>query len=188
MDEAGAEAARGNEQSGLERFMFILNRIAGGLSITAFSLMLIDVLAGVVMRYLLQVPFPWGEEMARYLMVLGIMSGIGIGIREGAHLNVDIFRSMLPTIPRAVVTLFADILTLTTYIFLIIISQWFISLNKSFGQVTAALNIPIYYIYYILLLGFLLAAVEHLYAMYNRFICRRGVNQGNEAKKEEFGI
>jgi TRAP-type C4-dicarboxylate transport system permease small subunit len=188
MDESDSGAGKSGGASGLDKLMFAINRIASGLSIMAFTLMLIDVLAGVVMRYVLQIPFPWGEEAARYLMVTGIMVGIGIGVREGAHLNVELFRSFLPSLPRFAVMLFADSLTACTYFFLVFISYRFISINKSFGQVTASLNVPMYYIYYILLIGFMLTGIEQLFSMYGRFVRKDGGGEADEEKREEFGI
>ncbi len=167
----------------------LLNHLESVIAMTAFSLMLIDVLAGVVMRYILQVPFPWGEEAARYLMVTGIMGGIGIGVKEGAHLNVELFRSLLPKAPLRLVTLLADLITLATFCFLVYVSWIFISMNKSFGQLTAALNIPIYYIYYILIVGFAIATAEHLIIMYRKHVAgESGSGESGKLPKEETGI
>lgn len=174
------------DEGGWNKLLKVLNYVESGIAIVAFSLMLIDVLAGVVMRYVLQVPFPWGEEAARYLMVLGIMGGIGIGVKEGAHLNVELFRSFLPKLPLKAVTLLADCITLASFGFLVYVSHVFITMNKSFGQLTAALNIPIYYIYYILIVGFIIATVEHLIVMYRKHIL--GAAQSGELPKEEIGI
>ncbi len=175
-------------KSGLDRLLLFLNRVESAIAILAFSLMLIDVLAGVVMRYLLQIPFPWGEEAARYLMVLGILAGIGIGVKEGAHLNVELFRSWLPKLPKTLVTAIADLLTLAAYIFLVVVSYKFIQMNKAFGQLTAALNIPIYYIYYILIVGFIIAAFEHAVVMYKKIVLHQEKPFESEEEVEGFGI
>lgn len=171
-----------------EGMLKLLNRIESAIAMAAFSFMLIDVLAGVVMRYVLQVPFPWGEEAARYLMVTGIMGGIGIGVKEGAHLNVELFRSFLPKAPQKAVTFLADCITLACFVFLVYVSYIFISMNKSFGQLTAALNIPIYYIYYILIVGFIISTIEHIVIMYRKYVLGVTDTGSGELPKEEMGI
>lgn len=153
-------------------FRTFLAKFEIAISTVAFTLMLVDVIAGIIMRKFLQVPFPWGEEAARYLMITGILAGLGICARERTHMRVDLFVSLLPKGPQKLLNIFSDFITLVCYIFLVAVTILFIRANSSLGQVSASLKIPIYYIYYILLLGFSLALIEHLYLLVNDYILK----------------
>ena len=101
----------GDSNSKLDKFFSslssVLLKIELTIAITAFTLMLVDVLAGIVMRKFLEIAFPWGEEAARYLMITGILAGLGVCAKEQAHLAVDLFKNMLPRVPRKVVEWFS---------------------------------------------------------------------------------
>lgn len=142
------------------------------LSTIAFTLMLIEVLANIVMRAL-EIPFPWGEEIARYLMIAGIMAGLGICARQNSHIAVDMFKSFMKGMPRKVVDFLADMLSLGCYILLFCYTIDFIIRNSKLDQVTASLHIPIYLIYLLLLLGFTLSLIEYVYIIIRRYILRK---------------
>lgn len=165
----------GDSNSKLDKFFSFLSsvllKIELTIAITAFTLMLVDVLAGIVMRKFLEIAFPWGEEAARYLIITGILAGLGVCAKEQAHLAVDLFKNMLPRVPRKVVEWFSELCTVGCYIFLVVMSAAFIQKNSVLGQRSASLGIPIYYIYYVLLLGFSLALLEEIYVIYKR--CRK---------------
>ena len=59
----------GDSNSKLDKFFSFLSsvllKIELTIAITAFTLMLVDVLAGIVMRKFLEIAFPWGEEASR---------------------------------------------------------------------------------------------------------------------------
>ena len=84
---------------------------------------------------------------------------------------MDLFKNMLPRVPRKVVEWFSELCTVGCYIFLVVMSAAFIQKNSVLGQRSASLGIPIYYIYYVLLLGFSLALLEEIYVIYKR--CRK---------------
>lgn len=148
----------------------LFGKVYGGLlkaelaiSITAFTLMLLDVLAGIIMRKFMKIAFPWGEEAARYLMITGILAGLGICARERAHLSVDLFCNMLPKAPRRVVAMTAELCTIACYAFLTVTSAMFVVKNSQLGQISASLRIPLWCVYCILLLGFLISLLEELF-------------------------
>ncbi len=174
-----------NRGNVLKRVHNYLGKFEVLFSTIVFTLMLADVLASIIMRKFLQVPFPWGEELARYLMVAGIMSGLGICARRNSHIAVDLFRNMLPKIPRKIVEFVADMLSLGCYVLLFSFTIIFISANSGLGQVTASLHLPIYYIYYLLLLGFGMSLIEYLYIIVDTYIMRKSsIRHTDEIIKE----
>ena len=159
-------------EKGFRSLQHFLAKLEIGIATIAFSLMMVDVIAGIIMRKFLKLPFPWGEEMARYLMITGILAGLGICARNRVHMKVDIFVSLLPKLPQRILNIFSDLVTLGCYIFLVILTVLFIQANSTLGQVSASLKIPIYYVYYILLVGFSLALIEHIILLIQDYILK----------------
>jgi len=65
------------------------------LAILMFT-MTITVLLGVIFRYFLKMPFPWSEELARYLMIWIGFLGSSIALRRGTHVGVKFFINVMP--------------------------------------------------------------------------------------------
>lgn len=93
-----------------------LNKLEEHAAVICFAAMCIVVLVAVFLRYVVEYPFPWGEELARYLMIWGIFFGISIGTRERAHLGVEAFIGLLPTKPRKVVLIISQIIVILAYL------------------------------------------------------------------------
>ena len=49
--------------------MDVIGKVQAVLAVVPLVAMCFIVLASVIMRYLLHIPFTWGEEAARYLMI-----------------------------------------------------------------------------------------------------------------------
>ncbi len=51
----------------------------------------------VVMRYFLKIPTIWEVETAVYLGVLATFMGAAYGLKDGAHINIDLLTRTLPS-------------------------------------------------------------------------------------------
>jgi len=71
-------------------------RVAGFISYICLVGMLLVIIINVLMRYILDNPFSWGDEVAVMLMVLTAYSGFGIALLKGKHIRVTAFFSMMP--------------------------------------------------------------------------------------------
>lgn len=139
-------------------------------SVAPLIAMCFIVLASVIMRYALKIPFTWGEEAARYLMIFAAMLAIGMGVREKSHLGVTIFTDLLPQKVKSVVTAFSQLLCIGIYVLLTYLSWLFISAQYKFGQFSAALKLPMYLVYGMMLLGFGFSCIEAIYVFWRDFI------------------
>ncbi len=131
-------------------------------SMICFVCMSIFVLTGVVMRFVLQIPFPWGEEISRYLMVVAVALGIGQGVREKAHLGVTMVVAAVPVKIGKVMEIIACIINICAYAFVTYFAWEFTVRNQRFGQKSPALDFPMYIMYGIVTFGFFLSALESL--------------------------
>ena len=71
-----------------------------------FGVLILVVFAEVIGRYVLQIPMMWTEELARYLLILVTVLGIGKVSKTGDHLGVFFIRDRLKGRVKATVYIF----------------------------------------------------------------------------------
>lgn len=76
----------------IERF----NRVMYWLSASAILLSSLVLTYEVVMRYFLKIPTIWEVETAVYLGILATFMGAAYGLKDGAHINIDLLTRLLP--------------------------------------------------------------------------------------------
>ena len=154
----------------VDKVMNVVGWLQNIFSVVPLVAMCFIVLASVIMRYALKIPFTWGEEAARYLMIFASMLAIGMGVREKAHLGVTMFTDLLHGKAKFFVTAFAQLVNIAIYVLLTVLSWQFIAAQYKFGQFSAALKIPMYIVYGMMLLGFGFSCIESLYVFWRDFI------------------
>ncbi|MGI6031624.1 MAG: TRAP transporter small permease [Eubacteriales bacterium] len=60
------------------------------------AVMVIDLIAQVFFRFVLNAPLSWSEELARWLYVWITCFGIGYGIQNHLHIEMEFFFNMFP--------------------------------------------------------------------------------------------
>lgn len=76
--------------SALDQVGTLCHRIAKFLLVVMGAAMSVIILLQVLFRFSIKIPFPWSEELARYLMVWIGMMGASIAMEEGRHVGVEI--------------------------------------------------------------------------------------------------
>src|SRR5690625_6130493 len=79
-----------------QRINNMMQSIAKYLLVSMFILMLVLVIMQVLYRYVLHIPIPWAEELARYLFTWLIFLGASLTSANDEHLSIDVFQDMLP--------------------------------------------------------------------------------------------
>ena len=75
----------------------LFDRALVWVAMTAFIIMMLATIGQVVFRYVLEVPVPWTEELARVLFVQAMLIGMAIAVREDQHIVVDfLFKRLSP--------------------------------------------------------------------------------------------
>src|SRR5699024_5671688 len=96
----------------LNRMNMALQLLAKYLLISTFMLMLLLVIMQVLYRYVLHIPIPWAEELARYLFTWLIFLGASITSANDEHLSIDVFQDLLPEKIKMYVKIIIDIIIL----------------------------------------------------------------------------
>ena len=112
------------------------------------ALMVVFTTLQIVGRYLFSTPFPWTEEMTRYMFVWMVFISIGYAVKTGEHIRITFVRSLL----RPGLRLYLDILCNILCKLLSIIRQG--------GQTAVSLPIPMWLLYLVMPLGFLLVCLR----------------------------
>jgi TRAP-type transport system small permease protein len=129
----------------------------GAVSVFIYAAMSAVTLMGVFFRYVMQAPFMWTEEVARYLMLwLGFL-GIQLAMRRKVHVSIEVLTTFLP--PKIIKFKNVIVNLLIAFFLLIILKESWLMTNRTImmGQV---LNISMFWAYISLPIGIFLALLQ----------------------------
>jgi len=87
-------------------------RLLNALLVVTVAILVVPVAIQILSRHTPWVPtWIWTEEMARFLFIWMIMIGAMVGIRDGAHFDVDLWPELAPR-ANAVLRVVADLFVL----------------------------------------------------------------------------
>lgn len=116
--------------------------------VALFAALLLDVLWGVFSRYVLQAQSRWTEELAIYLLVWVSLLGAGVTYGERGHLGVDFFVGWLHPAARRLAAILAEVMVLIfAGVVLLFGGGVMVIETLRAGQTTAAMGIPVGYLY-----------------------------------------
>ena len=118
------------------------------------------VLLGVCFRYILKAPLPWGEELARYLMVWGASLGASVAFKEGSHVGVTMIMDRFHGKTGIALTKAAQFIVIL--FMAIVMIEGFVLVLKLKGQTSTAMEIPMAWAYLAIPVGCLLILLEAL--------------------------
>jgi TRAP-type C4-dicarboxylate transport system permease small subunit len=147
----------------------VWNGLARGLEILTIALFValtLDVLWGVVSRYILGHQSRWTEEIAVYLLVWVSLLGAALMYRDRGHLGVDYFVSKLHPDAQRVAAVIAELAVILFAGFTLVYGGGLLVVRTlGTGQITPAMGWQVGYLYSVVplsgifIVGF---AVEHL--------------------------
>ncbi|GHV53157.1 C4-dicarboxylate ABC transporter [Deltaproteobacteria bacterium] len=126
------------------------------------SVMSIAILFQIINRSFLGRPFAYGEELARYMMVWATMMGTSAGVKIGAHVGVDALIVVMPKKMRLLVTLATSLVALAFFAFVGWLSIELTVGILETGQISPALQMPIWLAYLAFPVGFALCLFRQL--------------------------
>ena len=135
-----------------------LRWVAMGLLVVSGAVMSVIVMLQIFFRFVIYIPLPWSEELARYLMIWTGMVGSFVALREGRHIGVTLVVDRLPPKAAAWVTVFVQSATI---LFLAIVAkQGFALALINLNQLSPAMRIPMFYPYLAVPVGAALMIIE----------------------------
>jgi len=152
-------------RNAMKKLSYFTNRLASALSAVSCWLMIvlgvamcIVVLLQVFFRFVIYVPFPWSEELARYLMIWLGMVGSFVALRKGRHIGVTI---LIERLPEKIFAILAPVLQAIMIAFLLTLAVEGMSLALfNAAQKSPAMQIPMFYPYLAVPVGTALMIIE----------------------------
>jgi len=146
----------------MKKLDFFLDQIEGILCTLFASVMAVAILIQVINRNTLQLPFKWGEELARYCMVWLMFIGISVGVKKGAHIGVDALVNILPPKIKKAIQIITNLIVTFIYVYLAILSVQITLGIRETGQVSPAMQVPMYIIYAGLIVGMIFSTIRSI--------------------------
>lgn len=102
----------------------VIEKACGGLCVFCFAAMTLVAILGVFFRYVMQSPFMWTEEVARYLLVWMGFTAISIALRQDKHIKVEILPRLVPSVIAKVIGYLVD--ALIAFFFIVLLKQGYL--------------------------------------------------------------
>ncbi|WP_312279643.1 TRAP transporter small permease [Oscillibacter sp.] len=102
------------------------------------------VFAQVFTRYILRIPLPWSEEIARYMFLWLTWVGASFATKERKHVNIDVVYQLLPQAGKKVCTVLS---TFIWIVFVCIMAYLSLKLTLSVasgGQIAIGSGVPMW--------------------------------------------
>jgi TRAP-type C4-dicarboxylate transport system permease small subunit len=134
-----------------------IDRILGFCLVLLMAVMTLDVLWGVITRYLLGSQASWSEELARFLLIwIGIL-GAAYASGQRMHIAIDLLQPSLSAVRQKRLSRFISLLIILFALTVMVIGGLrLIYITKTLGQLSPALRIPMSVIYAVVPLSGLL--------------------------------
>ncbi|WP_319529181.1 TRAP transporter small permease [uncultured Cohaesibacter sp.] len=127
-------------------------------------LMATNTVANVIGRFVFQNSLFFSEELNRLLIVLITFSGISYAARQGRHIRMSaIFDKMMPPARKAMMIVIALVTALVMLSLAYFSVSYILTVAKS-GRLLPALQIPVYWIYLWVPVGFLMTGLQYVLA------------------------
>ena len=108
----------------IDKTGLIIEKVCGAFCVACFAAMTLVAILGVFFRYVMQSPFMWTEEVARYLMVwLGFIA-INIAMRQDRHIKVEVLPRLVSSVIVKLVGYVVDVLMV--FFFIILLKQGYL--------------------------------------------------------------
>lgn len=127
--------------------------VSGGLLFIGVSI----IFYGVFMRYVMNSPKSWIDEISQYLIIWGVLIGTSVALRNDHHIKVDMLFDVLPLRVQYYITLFAHLVGTAFSVFIAYYGYTLVAFTHRTGQRSTDVGIPLYIVYTILpIMGVLL--------------------------------
>lgn len=121
-------------------------------------------------RYVLSTPFPWTEEMTRYMFIWMVYIAVGYAVKTDKHIRITFVRTLLPKKIRPVLDIFSDLVFLFLAVVCTIEANKMMGIIKSGGQTSVSLwFIPMWAVYIVMPIGFLFLCIRLVQDIIKRY-------------------
>lgn len=124
-----------------------IDKLEGILTITLISVATIITFLQVIFRYVFNNSIFWAEEVVLYAIICMSFVGASMGVRHGAHISVDILKSMIGASKTRWFHIVSALLGILFSVALAYYGGKLFLITLSRGQLSPALRIPVAWVY-----------------------------------------
>jgi len=147
----------------------LIDRLLMGALATLVVAMVVSVTWQVLSRYLFVVPAAWTEELARFLLIWIGMLGAAYAYRTHSHLGLDLLPAKLTGKRKVALNVLTHVLCLGFAAAVLIVGGGsLVAMTWELKQYSAAMGLPIAYVYSVIPLSGMLICLFALAAMFDR--------------------
>lgn len=150
----------------LKAFDFIdhqISNLEGIMLAVGVIAMTVNTIAGVISRFVFNSAITATDELNVIFIVLVTFAGLSYAARYGRHIRMSALYDLLPAKARKVLMLFITTVTSACMFFLAYYSCYYIVEVYNSGRILPALGIPVFTIYLLAPLGFLMAGLQYAF-------------------------
>lgn len=152
-------------------------------SLLIVIIMILNIWAAVLFRYVLHASLFWSEELGRYLMIWFGYLGIALALKENGHVNLTIFTHLFPAAVQKFFAILSNLIILTFIIIVFFKSiKYFQNLS---GQYSSSLNIPMVLPYLSITVGMFLAFIMNISNLVDLIVSNPGAKPAEPQKEEK---
>ena len=123
----------------------VFGRLVEWLCLVLMVILAVDLMLGVVSRYVFAMTFTWYDEVARVAFVWLVFLGAAVGIKRGAHFGLHIVVDRLPPRGRRIAELVTPVVIIAFALVLIVQGLAFVELG--WFQMTPVMGLPKAWVY-----------------------------------------
>lgn len=123
----------------------------------------------VIMRYVVENPLSWSEELSRFLNTWMIYLAVSYGVKKSAHIKIDVLMGLFPKATRKYVFMLSDIILIAFSLFIVVTGFQNSMQILSLGQKSPAMGIEMGYVYLAPVVGFGLTAIRAGQDLFRKF-------------------
>jgi len=140
----------------------ILNSIEEWILVSCIVLLAITSICNVIGRTFLDYSLESAEELSVIFIISITFLGIGYCARHSRHISMSAIVDSLPEKYRFSLLAGINLITSGLFFLLTYYAYEYIVVVKDLGSIFPVLNFPVYYLYYVMPIGFLVAAIQYL--------------------------
>ena len=125
--------------------------------------MTINTLVGVVSRFVFNSAITATDELNVIFIILVTFAGLSYAARYGRHIRMSALYDLMPAKARKALMLVITTVTSACMFFLAYYSGYYIAEVHASGRILPALELPVFYIYLLAPLGFVMAGLQYAF-------------------------
>ncbi len=142
-------------------------------------------MAQVIMRYIFNSPFSWAEELCRYFFIATVAFASAYCVRNDILLRVDIIVNFFPHVIQRFFKYVMWVIMIGTYFILGAGGIPVVQSAHTTKQVSPAVQVPMWWLYLLMDIGFFLTAVRAIQAVVKEILIDiKGKKHAADAGKE----